>query len=117
MKMDVTALTLLILRINMMIDSGKYSEISISNIHDAIEGKRVLRFLKERAGDDINLRIHLDNTYGDFETYYEDCLERIYGAYAGDERRRWGVQNSGLCLLLAWTSEIVMRGDNLEWQN
>lgn len=42
--MKVQALTLLILHVNALIDSGKYSDISIDDIHTAIEEKRVLRF-------------------------------------------------------------------------
>lgn len=116
--MKVSALTLLILNINSLIDSGKYSDISIDDIHQAIEGRRVLRFLKERAGADIDLSIHLEsNAYGDFESYYESQLESIYGGYAGQERRKWGIENSGLCLVLAWTNEIIQQGQGLEWSN
>lgn len=114
--MKVSALTLLILHVNSLIDSGKYSDITIDDIHKAIEGKRVLRFLKERAGKDIDLSIHLDsNAYGGFEAYYETQLENIHGGYAGQERRKWGVERSGLCLVLAWTNEIIQQGQNLEW--
>ncbi|HEX7763792.1 MAG TPA: hypothetical protein VF433_09295 [Cellvibrio sp.] len=114
--MKVSALTLLILHINSLIDSGKYSDISIEDIHQAIEQKRVLRFIKERAGSDIDLSIHLDGSpYGDFEAYFESQLESIYGGYAGQERRKWGVEKSGLCLVLAWTNEIIQQGQNLEW--
>lgn len=116
--MKVSALTSLILNINSLIDSGKYSDISIQDIHTAIEGKRVLRFLKERVGANIDLSIHLESkAYGDFESYYEGQLENIYGGYAGQERRKWGVENSGLCLVLAWTNEIIQQGQGLEWSN
>ncbi len=113
--MKVSALTLLILNLNSLIDSGKYADITIDDIHKAIEGKRVLRFLKERARD-IDLSIHLDsNAYNGFESYYETQLENIYGGSAGNERRKWGVEKSGLCLVLAWTNEIIQQGQNLEW--
>jgi hypothetical protein len=36
-------------------------------------------------------------------------LKSILGGYAGDERRKWGVENSGLCLLLAWTNELIQQ--------
>lgn len=114
--MNVTALTTVILGINHLIDTGKYNDISIKDVHEAIKKKRVLRFLKERAGKDIDLSIHLgSNAYGDFEVYYEQKLNDIYGGYAGQERRKWGVEHLGLCLLLAWTNEIIQQGENLEW--
>lgn len=45
-EMKVSVLTLLILNINSLIDSGKYADISISDVHSRIEGNGVLRFLK-----------------------------------------------------------------------
>lgn len=112
--MQVTALTGLILQINKAIDSGKHNDIKISDIHNAIESQRLLRFLKEKCGKDIDLSIHLNSTaYGDFEKFFEEKISQIYNAYAGDERRRWGIQNLGLCLVLAWTNEIIQQGERL----
>jgi hypothetical protein len=114
--MKITALTLLILRINSLIDSGKYNSITIADVHQAIEQKKVLRFLKERAGKEIDLSCHIDSSlYGNFEEYFETKLNNIYGGYAGEERRKWGIQNSGLCLILAWTNEIIQQGEDLIW--
>lgn len=113
--MKISALTLMILHLNALIDSGKYNDISIHEVHQAIEGKRVLQFLKERAGSDIDLSIHFSNVWPDFEDFYESRLNDLYGGYAGNERRKWGVENLGLCLLIAWTNEIIQQGDGLEW--
>lgn len=110
--MKVSALTLLILHVNSLIDSGKYNDISISDVHEAIEKRGVLRLLKARCGADIDLSLHLDSTaYGDFEKLFEDEMDSIYGGYGGQEGRKWGVRNSGLCVILAWTNEIVQRGE------
>ncbi len=114
--MKVTPLTMLMLEIIALVDSGKYSDISIEDIHHAIEEKRVLRFIQEKAGLDIDLSIQLEtDTYGDFEDYFESQLQEIYSGYAGQECRKWGVEHSGLCLVLAWTNEIIQCGINLEW--
>lgn len=109
--MKHTALTLLILQFNRLLDTGKYDDISIEEVHEQIDSGNILRFLRERAGSDIDLSIHLDtDTHGDFETVYVEYLQSIYNAYAGDERRRWGVENKGVCLLVAWTNEIIQQG-------
>ncbi|WP_440030202.1 hypothetical protein [Chromobacterium amazonense] len=107
--MKVTAITLLILQLNSLIDSGKYNSIEISDVHKAIKRKSLLRYLKEECKNDIDLSGHLGKTYGDFETYFENAIHQIYGGYAGEERRKWGVQNLGLCLVLAWTNELIQQ--------
>lgn len=110
--METTALTGLILQINSLIDSGKYNCITIAEVHKSIESNRLLRFIKEKCGQDVNLSFLLDsNAYDNFEERYEEAISRIYNAYAGDERRRWGVENLGLCLVLAWTNEIIQQID------
>ena len=42
-------------------------------------------------------------------------MNNIYGGYAGVERRKWGVENLGLCLVLAWTAEMITQGTYKEW--
>jgi hypothetical protein len=113
--MKVSALTGLILQINKAIDSGRYNDISISDVHNAIDSHRLLRFIKEKCGEDVDLSIYLESrAYGDFEEFYEEKMNQIYSAYAGDERRKWGVENLGLCLILAWTNEIIQWGEGLQ---
>lgn len=105
-------LTLLILQYNKLIDSGKYDDITISEVHRHIEDGTVLRFIKRRAADDVDLSLHLSASAADqsFEQYYARYLRATYEAYKGNERRKWGVQNRGLCLLVAWTNEIIQQG-------
>jgi len=115
--MNVSALTLLILQVNKLVDSGNYDEITIGDIHMAIEKKKLLRYLKEKAGQDIDLSVHLDsNAFGNFEEYYENEMNIFYNTYAGEESRKWGVKKRGLSLVIAWTNEIVQQGINLKWE-
>jgi hypothetical protein len=60
--------------------------------------------LLDRGNDEVN-----------FEGHYVRHLKSIYGGYAGQERRKWGVENKGLCLLVAWTMEIIQQGSG--WQS
>jgi len=110
-KVNLAALTLLILEINHLIDTKKYFDITISDIHEAIESRSVLNFLKEKANGDIDLSLFVStNTFPDFEEFYNEQLQQIYNAYGGSERRKWKIENLGLCLLVAWTNEIIQLG-------
>ena len=105
-------LTLLILQYNSLIDSGKYGDITIDEVHKHIESGTVLSFIKDRAGADVDLSLQLSAKADDqsFEQYYGRYLRATYYACAGDESRKWGVENSGLCLLVAWTNEMIQQG-------
>jgi hypothetical protein len=106
-----SALTLLILHLNALLDTGRYDDITLEEVEDHIREGSVLRFLRQRAGKDIDLSLHLDtNTYGNFERFYGTYLQNILEAYGGNEGRKWMVRNRGLCLLIAWTNEILQQG-------
>jgi len=107
----LTALTLLILELNHLIDSGKYNHITIENVHTAIEQKRIIPYLKDTTLGDSDFSLYgSDGPYSVFVEYYHEQMYQIYGGYAGNERRKWGVEKLGLCLLLAWTNEIIQQG-------
>ena len=111
--MNHIALTLLILQLNSLLDTGKYDYITIQNIHNCIDDGSILQFLRKECQNNIDLSIHLDtNVYGNFELFYVKQLQSIYDAYAGDEKKRWRVANKGLCLLLAWTNEMIQQGND-----
>ena len=63
---------------------------------------------------DLSLLLDREDDELNFEGNYVRHLQSIYGGYAGQERRKWGVENKGLCLLIAWTTEIIQRGSG--WQ-
>jgi hypothetical protein len=106
-----SALTLLILQLNSLLDTGRYDHITVEEVEGRIEDGSILRFLRERAGKDIDLSYHFETTsYSNFERFYVTYLQSILNAYGGRESRKWGVQNRGLCLLIAWTNEILQQG-------
>ena len=107
----LTPLAGLIISINHLIDTGKYNDISLNDIKIEIEKGTVLQYLQDKAKDDIDLSIILNGTtYPGFEEFYIDNLQRICNVGSGNERRKWGIENLGLCLLLAWTNEIIQQG-------
>jgi hypothetical protein len=110
----LTALTLLVLEINCLIDTGKYDNITLKNIENNIKNETIFEYLKETAKDDIDLSLLMtDSSYAGFRKYYYTSLHQIYAGYAGNERRKWGIEKKDLCLLLAWTNEIIQQGSGL----
>ena len=106
----LTALTLLVLEINHLLDSGKFDDISIEEVYDWIKKKEILPSLAKRSGGGIIFKLYSDDgPYANFSTFYHDQMKGLADAYA-DDHQRWRVENRGICLLLAWTNEIIQRG-------
>lgn len=118
-QMRLSFLTIIILEINSLIDTQKYNSITINEIEKEIENMNVLEFLNNKASDnaDFSLVLTEDTSSKRFLKKYYEELKDICLVYKGDERRKWGIENLGLCLLLAWTYEIVQRGSNWKEPN
>ena len=110
--MKHTPLTLMILHLNSLLDLGKCDSITVDEVKNHIDDRSILPWLRQRAPElDAELREFLDtHLYGDFEEFYADQMLDICLSYSGRERRKWGVEKRGLCLLIAWTNEIIQRG-------
>ncbi len=102
--MQLVRLTTMILNLNAALDSGKYDDISLAEVKTHIERDDIVPWLRERVPD-------VDISWWSEEDIreYGEVLLSIHGGHAGDERKKWGVQNKGLCLLLAWTNELVQQ--------
>lgn len=107
--MRLVQITRTIQELNSAIDTGKYQGITMDEVKDHIKRGDLVQWLSDRLDDDINWE--LDDA-GQRE--WNDKLENIRTAYGGNERRKWGVENSGLCLLLAWTTEFIQQR---EWED
>jgi len=107
----LTPFTMLIMELNAIIDAGKYNYITIAQIEEHMRSRTVFQFLKQELKNDIDLSFLTspESPYPGFMDYYLKRMESLVNAYSGNERRKWGIEHPGLCLLLAWTVEIVQQ--------
>lgn len=108
--MNLNAITMIVRNLSVILDSNKYSEITIDEVHQYIQDGTVLDFIAEFEEARELRGILKSNLWQDFAKFYIQSLQSIYYGYAGDERRKWGIEKSGICLLLAWTNEIIQMG-------
>lgn len=101
--MKLGFLTYFIGEMNAAIDTGKHQDISIEEVERHIENGDLIPYLKDRLKGDVDLSLY----DAALSVELNEKLVDILAAYKGQERRKWGVSNSGLCLLVAWTTEII----------
>ena len=107
-EVKLTALTLLVLRLNGLIDSGKFNDIMVAEVHKWAEEGNILVSLVERTkGECSSEDYNEDGPYANFSDFYNDQMESLANATVGSD---FGVENSGLCLLVAWTNELIRQG-------
>jgi len=110
-----SALTLLILEINRLVDTGEYDAVTLADVSGRIDEGTILQFLDTNTRPTGTFQAHRNGgTYGNFEDWYVAYLQAMYSAYRGEEGAKFRVRNRGLCALLAWTNEIIQQGAG--WQ-
>jgi hypothetical protein len=98
----ITDLTFLAFYLNGAIDTGKYSNITCEQVREAIETRTVFDFLDSHLGMDIDLSIFSAERRKELEEEWNDML-------AIRARKKFGVENNGLCLLVAFCLEGIQQ--------
>ncbi|MBY0505165.1 MAG: hypothetical protein K2X03_14730 [Bryobacteraceae bacterium] len=107
--MKICFFTYIILELNSALDSGEYDDLPMHEAIAHIEAGDVVAWLKRRVPQ-LDLSLLSDHHIAEYQAALEDLLVN----HAGRERLTWGVEKRALCLLLAWTNEIVQRASR--WQ-
>lgn len=104
-----TTVTQFIQEITVLLDKGAVR--TIQEVHVQIEKKNIIDWLEEEYPIDI-----FKADFSLFQRKHRDYIhEHLYGlweAYAGEERRKWGIEENGLCLLISWATEKIREDFN-----
>ena len=101
--MRITNLTFLAFYLNSALDTGKYSDLSYDQVAKEIENGTIFHFLRSHLKDDIDLSIFDASKEAELLAEWRDMLIAV------SVRRKFGVENNGLCLLLAYCIEGIQR--------
>ena len=110
MKMDHhNAPTFLITQLNALLDTGQFDHIPRSEVHAHANARDTLEWLKSIADQKFDTSVYGPaGPWTWFGPYLNDFLEGM--ANVSDDSRHWGVNNRGLCLLIAWTNALLQQG-------
>jgi hypothetical protein len=106
--MKLVELTILILELSALIDSGRYEGVTIEEVEEHIESGDLFIWLKARFPS-LDLSLHQPRGSRNAAQEITDALNDILGGYGGSEGRKWGIRNNGICLLLSWINELIQQ--------
>lgn len=102
--MKTLYLTYLAGEINQAIDANTV-KISLEEMRELMIKEKALDYLERHRGE---LDISLLNK--EAREYLNRNLKALALVFIGRERRKCGVENNGLCLLLGYLQELIQRG-------
>jgi len=105
----LTDLTFLILQLNAVVDEDLHRGIPMDEVQRHIEAGDLFAWLATRFGNSIDLSLYGPGARPEVAAEITEGLNSILGGYQGRERRKWGVENNGICLLIAWVNELVQQ--------
>ena len=101
--MRITNLTFLAFYLNSALDTGKYNDVGFDEVARHIEEGTIFEFLASRLSGDIDLSFFDEPKKSELLQEWQDMLAAV------SARRKFGVQNNGLCLLVAYLLEGIQR--------
>jgi hypothetical protein len=97
-------------QINALLDTGKFDHISTSEVRQHATARNTLEWLTSVAPKQFDGSLFgSEGPYTWFGPYLNDFLESMVNV--SDDSRHYGVNNRGLCLLVAWVCELIRKGD------
>ncbi len=98
--MKLQKLTYLLFIVNSALDSGKDIDIKFEEVRNHAEKQNFVGYLKVKLDRDLNLT-------AEETAELNEKIERLSNAVYDRERRKFGVENNGLCLIIAYLTEII----------
>jgi hypothetical protein len=100
-KARFSTLASLALSLTSCTDRRRYDDISVPEVKEHIEDGTIFAFLDERLGKDLVVDLLDQATLGKIADTWLSIEDTI------DERRKFGIENKGLCLLVAYLVEMM----------
>lgn len=102
MSISKGTLSVFLYEVNVMVDQGEKESIDIVN--QKMQNGAIVEYIAEKYKGKIDLSLLIDHPNG---KQLNKMLQDFSNAHAGNERRKWGITNNGLCLLVSWTAELI----------
>jgi hypothetical protein len=104
-KLRIHALTDALFVVNKAIDKEAAEAVTVDEVHRHIDAGDLVRFLESKLGVAFSgVREGIDEN-----RLFIEALRHVRQT-SGRERKVYGVQNSGACLVIAYITEILQQG-------
>lgn len=104
-----SSLAMVIFSLSHMLDTGEHDAITLEQVKRHARAGSLIAFLKECNGG--SFAQGLFDVRIEFGRWWEEQIAENCDAMDGSERRKYGIEKRGLCLLISYTAEIIQHGD------
>ncbi|HEX4169910.1 MAG TPA: hypothetical protein VHZ55_30965 [Bryobacteraceae bacterium] len=105
----IASLSMMLFDFSASLDTGKCDGISVTDVKKHAAIGDLFQFLEEET--DANFHSSFIESDPEFKSWYLDKLRGL--CIEVDERRKYNIDNRGLCLLISHTAEIIQQGKDI----
>lgn len=109
----MSSVAMVLFGLSALADSGKTDGITIKEVRDHTYAGDLIEFLTEKSGGIFASGFLEASSQKEFRAWYVEQIRDNCKAMEGRERRKYGIQNRGICLLISYTAEIVQHKKDL----
>lgn len=110
---SMASMAMIFFGLSVLADSGKCDDITIAEVKDHVYGEDLIEFLTEKGGGVFASGFLESTSQKGFKKWYVQQLRENCNSMEGRERRKYGIQNRGICLLISYTAEIIQQAKDL----
>jgi hypothetical protein len=102
-KLRIVALTEALFLLNIALDSGTAQGVTFQEVYEHLEAGDLIEHLQER----LKLQFSLVSPSQEQNKLFIEALRSVRYVIGGRERRKFGVENNGVCMLIAYITELI----------
>lgn len=109
----LACLSMVLFGLSVLADSGETDDITIEEVKKhAYEGD-LIEFLTAKGGGVFASGFLEASSWKEFRAWYVEQIRDNCRSMEGRERRKYGIKNRGICLLISYTAEIIQQGKDI----
>jgi hypothetical protein len=101
----ISFIAMILFGLSAMLDTGKHDDITLNDVKEHASKSDLIEFLNRRAGGKFEMGIC--EMHPAFARWYVQNIQDNCTAMSGRERRKYAIENRGLCLLISYTAELL----------
>jgi len=102
-KLHIVSLTDALFMLNGAIDAGRSEGVTLQEVHAHLEEGDLVEHLEQRLGVQFSgVRSGTEQN-----KLFIEALKYVRDVIDGRERRKFGVEHNGVCMLIAYITEII----------
>jgi len=105
----MSGIAMILFALSNLLDEGTADDISIEEVKSHARDGDLVEFLTEKSGGTFAMGILEMADYRNFRAWYVDQIVANCISMDGRERRKYGIENRGICLLISYTAELLQQ--------